>query len=430
MSPSTAGLVPPHDLDAEAAVLSAMLLERRAIDDVCDMLDAEHFYSDANARIYGAALELYAAGSPVDVVQVAGMLRSRGLLGSVGGAPYLGQLADATPATANVTAHARTVRDKARTRKLIATLQRAAAEGYGDVGDVGTWLDRIGGIADLHEALQALDALMGVVRPGNMVVLGAHSGIGKSALGMQWALNVALQRSEAGPRGAALIFSHEMTRHELAQRALFAAARVDGSKASDPRWLTDDDWKAVIAATTKVALENVYFDDRSGLTPIQIRAKARRVQAQARRAGYELRVIVVDYLQLIDGTAGNRSSERREREVASVSAALKGLAKDLLVPVVVLAQLNDDARKEKRAPKKEDMRECKAVVCDADKVVLIYNEHAARRSEARRTGDAVHEVSEAEAVELIVDKNRGGKLGRVPAMFHPSFTLFTDEAAS
>jgi replicative DNA helicase len=151
------------------------------------------------------------------------------------------------------------------------------------------------------------------------------------------------------------------------------------------------------------------------------------VREEAARRGTPLRMIVVDYLQLLDGTAGGkRSPERREREIAYASLKLKGLAKELGLPVVLLAQLNEDARRDKRPPRKEDLRECKAVAHDADKVILIHNQAANERAAARRRGEDVFKLIDGEPVDLIVDKNRGGPTGTVGAVFFPSYTLFAD----
>ncbi|MGK3981367.1 replicative DNA helicase [Sorangium sp. So ce118] len=459
--PIVAGHVPPHDLDAEAAVLSSILLRPGAFDSVVDILKRDHFYSDANGRIYEAAQALATAGTPIDVVSVASWLRDRERLGKIGGAAYLAQLSDATPAVGNVPAYAQIVYQKWRVRQLIATCQRIAAEGYGDVGDANEFIDqaeaKIHGIASesqasevtptmretlqqvfqslqsveetggVYSGLKDLDRMMGPMNPGNLVVVGAHSGIGKTAVGMQMIMSVADPKGGA-PTTGACVFSHEMTREELALRTLFSRARVDSSKVASKNTITPNEWDQLAEAAQGMALDNVWFDDRPGLTPLQIRAKARRVAAEADRAGTPLRIMLVDYLQLLDGSkgGGRKQAERRDQEIAYCSQKLKELAKELGIVVVLLAQLNDDSRKEKRPPRKEDLRECKAVAQDADKVILLHNPAAAERALARRRGQDVERPLEAEFVDIILDKNRGSKTGKVGALFFPTYVLFAD----
>lgn len=277
-----AGRVPPHDLDAEAAVLAAILLNREALDRVLEILKPEHFYSDANGKIFEAAMTLAAAGSPIDITTIAGWLRARERLAQVGGAVYLAQLADATPAVAHVEAHARTVLAKWRVRRLIATCQKIAAEGYGPIGDAGEFIaaaeeavmlstaneddeehtptlgeaiiERVNEImagraaaGGIGTGLDDVDHQLGPMLPCNFVVVGAHSGIGKTSLAMQIAVNVAstwaIDPETTKPSPASvLVCSMEMSRNELADRAALAALGIDTSKAA--RGMLTDDEKA------------------------------------------------------------------------------------------------------------------------------------------------------------------------------------------
>ncbi len=457
----------PQDLEAEKALLSATLQSRAALEAVAHTVRPEHFYAREGALLWAAELELLSDGKPIDWVTVTSLLRSRGQLDRVGGVDAVRRLTAEAPDVAHAAAYAAAVRGKAKQRASLELLQRLASEAHGDVGDVDAWLDRvedevhavaIDHVGDarlwtmrdaVHEVYQRLDredgdpgvrtglidldAVLGPMLPGHMVVLAAASGAGKSALGMQWAVNVAQDRGTPQPEGGAspapavLVFSLEMQRRELAKRALFTEARVDGTKAANPKRIATPEWQRLAMAAEAVALPNVYLDDRSGLAPTQIRATARRVQARARRDGFELRVLVVDYVQLVDATGdARRPTERRERELASASVALKNLAKDLGLPVVVLAQINDDPRRERRLPTKEDLRECKAIGNDADKVVLLHNPSAVARRQTRRTRDEVDGDLAGELVDLIIDKNRGGREGRVSVLFFPSLTLFAD----
>jgi replicative DNA helicase len=463
----SAGRVPPHDLDAEAAVLSAVLLSREALDRVLEILKPEHFYSDANGRVYEAALELALQGTPVDITTVASWLRDRERLAQIGGAGYLAQLADATPAVAHVAAHAAVVFDKWRLRQLIARCQKIAAEGYGNVGPVQEFLDaaeqailsitttdpQAGEAPTLGEAIVAragevyngtataggirtglsdVDRLLGPMRPGNLVVVGAHSGVGKTSYAMQAAVSVASAPAQdpvtrvEGPVSVG-VFSMEMSRAELADRAALAALGIDTSKAA--RGALDDGERSRFfdlaeLVRTRGVFSNIYVDDRPMLSPTQIRTAARRLASRARREGRPLRLLVVDYLQLIDGSGGVKNQERREREVAYCSAQMKAMAKELGVVVVALAQLNEDARTSNRLPRGEDLRESKAIRADADKVILLHNGSAMARRSEMRMGDEVEAELGAEVVDVIIDKSRGGREGRTAIVFWPQTSSF------
>lgn len=457
----------PHDAEAEASVLAATLHSRAALDAVAVVLRPDQFFVPECALVWSVELELYAMGRPVDVVTVGALLNQRDQLDQVGGAAALDRLASDPPDARNVDAYVAIVRAKWKQRALIATLQQALAEAHGDVGDVDEWVDRVEEqihmvstdkvddgptptlfttLTEVYRDLQDeeqdpgvrtgladLDAQLGPMLPGQTIVLGAHSGIGKSALGSQIAASVARERVML--RGddqrmhevtqAVLIFSCEMRRHEIAQRMLFAEAMVNSRKVVHKKWITPVEWERIAAASTRVGMRNVFFDDRAGITPLQIRSRARRVVTEARRSGFELRCLVIDYLQLIDGSRGGRvQHERREREIAAVSVALKQLATELSIPVIILAQLNDDARRDKRRPRKEDLRESKQIAMDADKVLLIHNPSAALRSATVRSARDSMTNRDVEYVELLVDKNRGGDQGKAIVRFWPSFTLF------
>lgn len=448
----TAGRTPAHDLDAEAAVLSAILVAR-GIDQVADALGPDDFYADANRKVYESALELRREGKPVDIVTVAGLLRSRDMLAGIGGAAYLAQIADAIPSVEHLGTYARTVADKARVRRMVAECQRIASEGYGDVGDACEWIDRCESsihalaqdratdrLTDMRVALhrvfseiqnppavprgiptglRKLDHIMGPMRAGQLVLIGALSGIGKSAL----ALNVTLSVASLGL--SVLVFSAEMEADELATRALFSDARVDTFKTNYHHRLTPDDFTKLTDASQRVSRSTILIDDRPNISPLQVRSVSRRVQA--RPSGAPLGMIVVDYIQLLDGKNGLPKGANREQEVAEISRNLKVLAKEMQVPVLALAQLNSDSEKAPsggRKPRMNDLRESKAIAQNADKIILIHNPHAVERAETYR--DDKDEQLPGEMVDLIVAKNRGGRTGTVQATFWPSCTLFED----
>lgn len=464
------GRVPPHDLDAEAVVLSACMLDRDALGIASDILAPEHFYADANGRIFRAILALVNEGRPVDNQTVASHLRDDGTLALIGGPNYLAEITDATPAVAHVEAHARIVRDKARMRSLIAACQVVAAEGYSDVGDPEAWIgsaeSRLLAVTtdrgnDVHvtmkdalreamleidraasdpgssdpgvaTGIRRLDDMIGAARPGDLVLVGGASGRGKSAfaMGMVGATAATPLVLPDGTRATqtALVCSAEMPRTQIAIRAAFGLARVNGRKARRPTDITPAEWGRLTAGAVKAGRDNVILDDRPGLTLSMVTGKARRVAAESQRRGRPLRLVVVDYLQIIDATEGGRLRyDRRDMEMRAITASMKMLAMELRCVVCVVAQLSDEPAKQKRRPRKEDVRECRGAGADCDRVILIDNPAATERVDGLYRGGGHDDECGAEVVDLIADKVReGGREGRTQAIFWPQFTLFTD----
>ncbi|MGK4002298.1 replicative DNA helicase [Sorangium sp. So ce1036] len=472
--PIVAGRVPPHDLDAEAAVLSAILLHRDALDRVLEILKAEHFYSEANSRIYEAAQELAAAGTPIDIVSVASWLRDRERLAQVGGAAYLAQLADATPAVAHVAAHARVVYEKWRVRQLIATCQRVAAEGYGDVGVVQEFIDgaeqavyqlartpqgtttqplaqvlkaafeqitaaaergdRITGISTGYEKL---DAKTAGLHDGDLTIVAARPGMGKTSFVLNLAVNVASPRTvsspgpdEAGhgverhePGFGAAVFSLEMPREQLATRMVCSEGRVDVGKLRQG-FLQPDDWRRLTEAASFLSTLPIWIDDTPAISLLELRAKVRRIQAEYDRppgdgsSGRRVGLVVIDYLQLMKGRDGVSS---REQEISEISRGLKQLAKELKVAVIALSQLNRAVEtrttKDKR-PQLSDLRESGAIEQDADNIIFIYRDEYYNAETTNQKGIA----------ELIVAKQRNGPTGKVLTRFTSSCTRFDNLA--
>lgn len=466
--PIVAGRVPPHDLDAEAAVLSAIMLKPEVLDDVSGFLRPENFYSPANSALYEAVRALRAEGRPVDAVQVATWLRSRERLGAVGGSAYIAQVVDATPSVHNVVAHAQTVALKARRRQVIAEAQTIAAEGYGDVGDELEWIEqaeqrmaKLGEgtetkpLVTLGDALKryweiyqaeitgkipaaggcfgihGVDNILGPLKMRRVTLVGGFPGDGKSALGLQAA--IATVREPRKDPSAALYVSAEMGEDELAMRALFSEAAVDSSKARAFRHkdITEDEWRSLHATGAGLMQLPLFIDDRANVSIADLAPTVRRHKAKAARHGLVLRLVVVDYLQLIDGRSGLSKGANREQEVSNVAVGLKRLAKACDVHVIALAQLNDDASKrgkENQRPTSRDFRESKAIWANADNCLLIHNPEARERSKARRSGERGRASTEAENCELIIDKQRGGTTGTVDCQFFPHFTRFADAA--
>jgi len=468
-----AGRVPPHDLDAEAAVLAAVLLERDALDRVLELLRPEHFYSDANRRIFEAAMQLATEGTPVDITTVASWLRSREWINHIGGASYLAQLVDATPAVAHVAAHAKVVHEKWRLRQLIGACQRIAAEGYGDVGTVQEFIDgaeqsvyqlartaestnvelvrqilprvfqqitaaaeRGDRITGVSTGYSRIDAMTAGLHDGDLTIIAARPGMGKTSFVLNIAVNVASPRTlraaapyEEGhgveshfPGLGVCVFSLEMPREQLANRMLCSEGRVDLGKLRQG-FLQPDDWRKLTEAASFLSPLPIWVDDTPAINILELRAKVRRIQAEYNRPvtpgqpEHRVGLVIIDYLQLMKGRDGAQS---REQEISEISRGLKQLAKELRVPVIALSQLNRAVEtrntKDKR-PQLSDLRESGAIEQDADMIVFIYRDEY-YNLESEHKGKA----------EIIVAKQRNGPTGKAFVRFFSSYTRFDNLA--
>lgn len=444
------GRVPPNDLDAEAAVISAVFMDRSSLDEVADFLHVEHFYSDANARIYEAQLDLHAAGKPIDTVTVKGWLQDRGQLQRVGGVPYLVQIVDAVPAVAHVQDYAQSVVTKWRIRQMILEAQRTSAEGYGTIEDAQSWIDereqamfaiasqrqgnqpeRVATVIERQfqavmvaaergtsmvgvykTGLQCLDEVLVGALPGDLVIVAARPGKGKSSLLGQWALNVSrpVEDSETGQRAtptAAAVFTLEMPREQYAQRILAGEADVDSKKLiTTPERIGKDEWARLTKAASEIKHHALWIDDDSAPNLTAIRAKARRLAVQAEQIGSKLAVVGVDYLQLMGNDTHNPS---REQQISANSRGLKRLAKDMGVVVLCLSQMNRsiETRGKSAEPQLSDLRESGAIEQDADIVVFLHQADP-----------------KVPVFDIIVAKNRNFGGGRCKAVFQKTRTRF------
>jgi replicative DNA helicase len=470
-----AGRVPPHDLDSEAAVLSACMLDATALDKVLVILKPEHFYSDANGAIFEAIVALAIAQTPVDLVSVASFLRDREKLASVGGASYVAQLADATPAVAHVHAHAAVVYEKWRLRELIGRCQKIAAEGYGDVGVAQDFLiaaeasvyeltheptqsssgligpllqetfrkiteaaERGDQITGIPTGFEKLDAKIAGLHDGDLTIIAARPGMGKTSFVLNLAVNVAAPRSAKVPKADGVgyddvhvagygvaVFSLEMPREQLASRMVCSEGRVDLGKLRQ-NFLQADDWRRITEAASFLSKLPLWIDDTPGIDLLTLRAKIRRIQAEYNRPvskehpkGRRLGLVVIDYLQLMKGRDGFNS---REQEISEISRGLKNLAKELGVPIIALSQLNrsTETRKTKdKRPQLSDLRESGAIEQDADNIIFIYRDEYYFAETTNAKGIA----------ELIIAKQRNGPTGKVLTRFTSSCTRFDNLAA-
>ena len=467
--PPIEGRVPPNDLEAEAAVLSAVMLDPSALDKIVD-LKPEHFYSEAHRRVFEACLELRSSGTPVDVLQVGSWLKDRQRLAQVGGTQYLAQILDAAPVVANVAAYGRIIHEKYRIRQLILACQRVTATGYGDYGEPQAFIDgaeqAIYNIARtstrttterlldvmkksfqrLNDAVARGDRITGVptgfdrydrmtagLHEGDLTIVAARPGMGKTSFVLNLAANVASpkgrevagdpsQRWEDAGVGV-VVFSLEMPREQLANRMVCSEARVDVSKMRTG-YLSPQDWSKLTQGASFLGSLPIWIDDSPGLSLIELRAKVRRLQSEfdlrdeSGRKTRKLGLVVIDYLQLMKGRDGAAS---REQEISEISRGLKGLAKELEVPVIALSQLNRavETRSEKsKRPQISDLRESGAIEQDADNIVFIYRDDYYNREES----------TEPNIAELIIAKQRNGPTGTCKVRFDKQWTRFDNLA--
>jgi replicative DNA helicase len=440
---AAAAPVPPQNLDAEESVLGAMMLSPGAIGAVSEILDAGDFYRESHAKIYRAALALYAKGEPVDAITLVDELEERGELEGSGGRTRIHELASLVPATANAAHYARIVREMATLRGLIRVGSEIAQLGWERPGETDDLVDRaeqvlfelsqqrVSGefshiedllkesferITALYESgveltgtpsgFRDLDRITSGFQPGNLIIVAARPSMGKSALALCMAANVAV-RSEI----PVALFTLEMSKAEVTQRLMCSEAKVESQRLRTGK-LAADDWPRLTAACDKLAKAPVYVDDTGSITMMELRSKSRRLKSREPHLG----LIIVDYLQLM--TSGT-NPENRVQEVSQISRQLKVLARDLDVPILALSQLSRavEQRHDKR-PILSDLRDSGSIEQDSDVVMFIYRD------------DYYNEESDQQGLaEVHVAKHRNGPTGSEKLSFLKRYAKFADLAA-
>jgi replicative DNA helicase len=431
--------VPPQALDAEESVLGGVLLDNSAIDRITELIQPDDFYRESHRKIYRAMLSLSERNEPADLITLTEALRTRGELADVGGVAYLAELAERVPTAANIANYARIVREKAILRNLITTSTTIATRAYDAQEDVKEQLDRaeyeimqlserevkpafvridqilgqtFKDIDRLHEQQNAvtgvttgfidLDKLTAGLQPSDLIIIAGRPSMGKTAFCLNIAENAALK----GDAGVAF-FSLEMSKEQLAMRMLCSQAHVDLARVRTGH-LTDREFRELAEAAARLSYAPIYIDDTPALSVLELRSKARRLH---RDPNARLKLIVVDYLQLM---RGSESRDSREQEISEISRALKALAKELHVPVIALSQLNRQV--ENRSPPKprlSDLRESGAIEQDADVIGFIYREEV-----------YVEDSDKKGVAEIIIAKQRNGPIGSVELTFLREFTRF------
>ena len=459
--PDPAGRPVAHDAEAELSINATLFAYPARWFDIAWMHGAD-FYDERAGLVYDAIGHVVADDAAVDPITVRARLEQMGAWERVGADHLTHTMQQGAINEPLLDRLAGIIVDKAKVRRVTALAQRIVNEGYSPLEDDRAWAEEApmrfeamvqtegvttGGtaketITQVFAAWQNVDAVQPLrlgtgnpdldrmfrgMRPKQLIVIGAHSGVGKSALAANIADHVGvMERPEGRPAGVYII-SAEMSREEYIERMVFARAEVDTYKLDEEKrgLISHDEWARITTSAAALAVDSIYIDDRADVTPSQIRIEAKRVAMRKERAGTPLRLVVIDYAQIIEGDKENkRRHDNREQEIAQVARAAKKLAKELAVTVILLAQLNEDSVKEKRKPRASDLRESRSLKQDADKVLLIYNPSYDARTSAYRNGDNAAPLDE-EIVDFIVDKNRGAKTGTVAAVFKPSFTRFS-----
>lgn len=431
----------PHDDVAEQSVLGGMLLSKDAIADVVESLRASDFYKPAHETIYEAILSLYGHGSPADAITVADELKKRGELTRVGGASYIHTLIASVPTAANAQYYAEIVKEHAIMRRLIEAGTKIAQLGYANETEVDTLVDQaqaeIYAVTDgnakedyvsfseaLEETINEIDAnsnrpdgvygvptdfiefdeLTGGLHGGQMIVIAARPGVGKSTLALDIARSAAIHHQMT-----TVFFSLEMSRTELAMRVLSAEGKIPMSELKKGD-LGTEGWTNLANLQGRIDSAPFFIDDSPNMTLMEIRAKCRRLKQRN-----DLKLVVLDYLQLM---SSGKKVESRQQEVSEFSRSLKLLAKELDVPVIALSQLNrgSEQRTDKR-PMVSDLRESGSIEQDADMVILLHREDM-YNPDSQRVGEA----------DMIIAKHRGGPTRTIPLAFSGKYSRFNNMA--
>ena len=433
-------------------MLGAILVRPEVMDRIADLIAPEDFYREAHGRIYQAMLDLYGRGEPVDLVTVSALLKERGKLEGVGGPVFLAGLSEQVGFATNAEYYANLVRDKSVLRRLLDCTQEIASSCLAPVENVAEFLDQaehkvfqvaeskvrqgfapLSALVDTEIAtLEAIwgrrdDSLTGVTsgfvdldnytagfQPSDLIILAARPSMGKTALALNIAFNAAYGRRSSSGHSAPLVpvafFSLEMSKEQLVRRLLSSVGEVDASRISRATFLSGDDWPKLQEAAGILLDCPIYIDDSPGATVLEIRAKSRRLKADGK-----LGMIIVDYLQLMQGRAELSS---REQQISEISRSLKGLAKELGVPVIALSQLSREPEKrERKRPQLSDLRESGAIEQDADVVLFIYRDEVYKESPDNKG-----------IAEVIIGKQRNGSTGTIKLSFRAKFTRFDDLA--
>ncbi|HHY12221.1 MAG TPA: replicative DNA helicase [Firmicutes bacterium] len=427
--------VPPQNIEAEEAVIGSMLIEQSAVISALEMLTPDDFYKENHRIIFRQMAEIADKLQPVDLVTLSDALRAEGALDKIGGAAELARLANFVPTAANVEYYAKIVSEKATLRRLIGAATQIAATAYSSQYEVDEILDKAeesifrisqgrtdhgyiqlkdvlveamekleylasnkGDVIGLPSGLSDLDNLTLGFQPSDLIILAARPSVGKTSLGLNIARNVAIKAD-----CTVIIFSLEMSREQVAQRLLCSESAINSQKLRSGFISGDDEWRRLSIALGRLGEAKIFIDDTPGISVMELRAKARRVKAE-----HGLGLVVIDYLQLMRA----RKQENRQQEISEISRSLKGLARELNVPVIAMSQLSRAVeQRQDRRPMLSDLRESGAIEQDADVVMFLYTDP---------------ELEQSNAIELNVAKQRNGPTGSIKLFFSREVCRFGD----
>ncbi|MCI8546543.1 MAG: replicative DNA helicase [Clostridia bacterium] len=433
------GRVPPHDIEAEQAILGSMLTDKDAVMAAMEILKIDDFYRDDNKAVFEAMMNLYSKSEPIDIITVKSELVSSGKFDKIGGLEYLAMLPEKVPTTTNVDKYIKIVEEKSMLRNLIKTANDIISVGYDETEEIDTIMGAaekkifdvmqrknqngydsikdvlVGTFAELEKLYNQKGTLSGIstgftdldyktsgLHNSDLIILAARPAMGKSAFAINIATNVAVQSNIP-----VVIFNLEMSKEQVANRIICSEAMVDSNKVRTGK-IEDEDWIKLANASGKLAEAPIYIDDTPGISITEIRAKCRKMKIEK-----NIGLIVIDYLQLVQGSGKRNSS--REQEISEISRSLKILAKEIDVPVIALSQLSRAAeqRQNDHRPMLSDLRESGAIEQDADIVMFLYRD------------DYYNENSEKKNVaEVILAKHRGGSTGTVELAWMGNYTKF------
>ena len=434
------GKIPPHDIDAEQAVLGSMLTDKDAVNSAIEVLKEDAFYRNDNQAIYQAIINLYNKSEPIDIITLKDELESMDKFEQVGGYEYLASLPDKVPTTANVQKYIKIVEEKALLRKLIKTANEIIELGYNPTEDVEDIMDGaekkifdimqsknqkgytpikdvlVESFTKLEELYNRKQHVTGVptgfveldyktagLHGSELILVAARPAMGKTAFALNIATNAALRGN-----APVAIFSLEMSKDQLVNRILCSEAMVDSNKVRTGK-LEEDDWVKLAGAIGPLSESEIYIDDTPGISVMEIRTKCRKLKMEK-----NLGLVVIDYLQLVQGS--NKRAGSREQEISEISRSLKILAKEINVPVIALSQLSRavEQRPDHR-PMLSDLRESGAIEQDADIVMFLYRD------------DYYNKESEKKDIaEVIIAKQRGGSTGTVELLWMGNYTKFAN----
>ncbi|MCR2044371.1 replicative DNA helicase [Anaerosalibacter massiliensis] len=433
------GKLPPHSLEAEQSVLGAMIVDKEAINTAVETIQPNDFYKEANKEIYETILELYNKNEPVDLITLSEEMKRRGTLDSIGGIGYLTSLSGGVATTANVEYYCKIVEEKSTLRQLIKSCDEIVSKSYEDSEDVNAIIEKAeknifditqgrnndgffpikevllesftkieemsmkgDGLTGLTTGFIDIDDKLSGLQKSDLVLLAARPSMGKTALGLNIALNSSL---EANANVA--VFSLEMSKEQLVQRMLSSISHVDLQNIISGK-LDEDEWVKIIEAMGPLSETNIYIDDTAGISLMEMKAKCRKLKIES---GLDL--VVIDYLQLMQSDTPHES---RQQEISSISRGLKALAKEMDCPVLALSQLSraPELRSDHR-PILSDLRESGAIEQDADVVMFLYrDEYYNEDSDKKNIG------------EVIVAKHRNGPTGTVDLVWMGQYTKFVN----